>query len=141
MTNVRLGRPTGSPSRIEGREDNRPTIVVRLTDDPRSDGAARWSPNGQQIVFRSDRDGDNEVWIMNSDGSGKVQLTHNESFNDVFPSWSPSGQQIAFGTDRDDGAREIYVMNADGSGRRRLTNGKYFDGTQDWTQGNCKICR
>ena len=78
---------------------------------------------------------------MNSDGSGKVQLTHNESFNDVFPSWSPSGQQIAFGTDRDDGAREIYVMNADGSGRRRLTNGKYFDGTQDWTQGNCKICR
>jgi len=45
-----------------------------------------WSPDGSRIVFQGYRDGDFEIFMMNSDGSGIVQLTDNEDF-DGHPSW------------------------------------------------------
>jgi hypothetical protein len=47
-------------------------------------------------VFLSDRDGETNVWIVNSDGSSPVQLTHTETINVsyVSPEWSPDGRSI-----------------------------------------------
>jgi hypothetical protein len=73
-----------------------------------------------RIAFVSDRDGDNEIYVMNADGSGQTNLT-NDNANDWGPAWSPDGQRIAFTSDRD-GDNEIYVMNADGSEQTRLTD-------------------
>ena len=42
----------------------------------------------QKIAFASDRDGNNEIYVMNSDGSGQTKLTNN-SAADAFPSFGP----------------------------------------------------
>ena len=55
------------------------------------EGKADWSPDGSKIAFTSDRDGDFEIWVMNANGTGAVQLTHNSGYNDYNPAWSPDG--------------------------------------------------
>lgn len=67
------------PSPANGQNESQSTIV---------------QPTSGRIAFVSDRDGDKEIYVMNADGSGVVQLTHNEH-DDVHPSWSPDGLQLA----------------------------------------------
>ncbi|MEP5611764.1 MAG: biopolymer transporter TolR, partial [Cyclobacteriaceae bacterium] len=76
-----------------------------------------WSPDGKQIVFNSNRDGDDEIYVIRVDGSGLRQLTNNDD-DDYTPFWSPDGDFISFGSNRD-GNSEIYVMKADGSEQKR----------------------
>jgi len=90
-----------------------------------------WSPDGQQIVFRSNRDGDDEIYVMAADGSGQRNLT-NHPASDADPAWSPDGTRIAFVSDRD-GDGEIYVMDADGSNPTRLTNSQRRDTHPAWS--------
>jgi Tol biopolymer transport system component len=47
-----------------------------------------WSPDGSQLVFASRRDGNFEIYIMDSSGQGQKRLTQNE-LGDLSPSWSP----------------------------------------------------
>jgi Tol biopolymer transport system component len=62
----------------------------RLTNDPSIDANPAWSPDGTQIVFRSDRSPDGtELWKMNRDGSGVVQLTIGPYQGGVDPDWQP----------------------------------------------------
>ena len=72
-----------------------------------------------QIAFASDRDGNYEIYVMDTDGRNQRRLTENPA-HDLQPSWSPDGEHIAFVSDRD-GNQEIYVMDADGKNQRRLT--------------------
>ncbi len=50
--------------------------------------------NGK-IAFTSDRDGNQEIYVMNNDGTGQVRLTSNTDI-DSFPAFSPDGRKIAF---------------------------------------------
>ena len=88
--------------------------------------------DGTKIAFTSDRDGNNEIYVMNAqDGSNQTRLTDNPA-SDEFPSWSPDGVKIAFTSDRD-GNTEIYVMNAqDGSNQTRLTDNAASDALPEW---------
>jgi subtilisin family serine protease/Tol biopolymer transport system component len=95
---------------------------LRLTN-PTFDSRPRYSPNGSKIVFQSLRDGQSEIYVMNSDGSAQTRLTNN-SAADTAPAWSPDGTKILFTSLRDDGVTPaLYVMNADGSNQTRLTTG------------------
>lgn len=89
------------------------------------------SPNGQRVAFVSDRDGNQEIYVVNIDGSSLRRLTYT-SAPDKWPVWSPDGQRIAFDSERD-GNREIYVMHADGSGVFRVTNHWAEDGAPAWS--------
>ncbi|HAI09854.1 MAG TPA: hypothetical protein DCM17_11045, partial [Dehalococcoidia bacterium] len=92
---------------------------VNLTDVRTStDVHPAWSPDGAKIAFTSTRDGNSEIYVMNADGTGVVNLT-NHPETDFFPSWSADSKKLAFVSQRD-GNREIYVMNADGSKQTRL---------------------
>lgn len=84
-----------------------------------------------RIAFFSDPEGDDEIYIMNADGSGIVKVTDN-SANDRYPAWSPDGAKIAFESTRD-GNPEIYVMSADGSGQIRLTDAPGGDWYPAWS--------
>src|SRR5665647_290959 len=53
-----------------------------------------------RITFASSRDGNFEIYIMNADGSGQVNITNNPAF-DGTPSFSHDGKKIAFISDRD----------------------------------------
>jgi Tol biopolymer transport system component len=115
----------------DGSDVRRLTTVVAAED---------WmpvlSPDGTKIAFGSDRPlrERQAIYVMNVDGSGQVQLTHNE-FNSYRPTWSPDGQKIAFGGDD---TSDLYVIQADGSGQVRLTtSGK--DGHPAWSPDGQRI--
>jgi Tol biopolymer transport system component len=80
-----------------------------------------WSAKGNVIAFTSNRPGNQEIYVMDADGTGLRRLT-NATGSDANPAFSPKGDLIAFESNRD-GTPEIYVMKADGTGdAERLTN-------------------
>lgn len=103
--------------------------LVALTNGPRDDNSPTWSPNGNQIAFDSNPDG-NVIFVMNADGSDPKSLT--DYSEDSYPVWSPDGQKIAFVSQRD-GNAEVYVMNADGTGQTRLTDNAAWDADPTWS--------
>ena len=83
------------------------------------------------MVFESARDGNPEIYVMNTDGPNQTRLTNNTVLEEL-PAWSPDGTKIAFSSSRD-GNEEIYVMNADGSDQTRLTNNAATDYIPTWS--------
>lgn len=83
------------------------------------------SRDGTRIALTSNRDGNSELYIMNSDGTDVRRITNHPAI-DTSPTWSPTGNQIAFVSDRT-GAPQIYVIGVDGTGLRRLTYESYCD--------------
>jgi Tol biopolymer transport system component len=67
-----------------------------------------------RIAFMSDRDGNNEIYIMEKDGSGVENITNNDA-EDGFPGWSAKNRSIAFLTTRESALASIYKMNALGN--------------------------
>lgn len=88
--------------------------VTNLTNSPDSnDGYASFSPDGEHIVFVSDRSGNSDLYLMDADGSNVVQLTDNPA-EDGFPSWfpSPTKRLLTFMSDRN-GNMDIYLLDLD----------------------------
>ncbi len=90
-----------------------------------------------QIAFESYRDGNAEVYLMEADGSGLVNLTSNPAY-DGTPSWAPNGQQIAFTSERG-GSPDIHVMDWDGANATRLTDGRGFNVVPAWSPDGSQI--
>ena len=89
-----------------------------------------------KIVFESGRDGNLDIYSMNSDGTGQTRLTHHEA-RDFQAAWSPNGGQIAFTSERTNGL-SIFVMDADGANVRQLTEGP-FDVVPKWSPDGKRI--
>ena len=101
-------------SDIGGRQLN------QLTQNDRDDYGASWSPDGQHILFSSNRDnGNTEVYVMKSDGSEQVNLSKHGGF-DGDAQWSPDGQSVVFISDRE-GDLALYVMSKYGENIKRLS--------------------
>ena len=90
-----------------------------------------------RILFISLRDGNREVYVMDTDGANQTNLTNN-SAQDLPPTWSPDGTKIAFATDRNFNA-EIYVMDVDGSNPVNLTNHPAHEFDPAWSPDGSKI--
>jgi Tol biopolymer transport system component len=122
------------------------TLINVSNDAARIDDGAEWSPDGKRIAFAGNPcfiDGPGApqggpcIFTMNADGSGKTNLTPEETRPDCAstygvahrsdqPTWSPDGARIAFAGPLDTckfsaGVGSIWVMNADGSGKADLT--------------------
>jgi len=80
----------------------------------------RFSPDGRRIAFTSDRGGGDNIWIMNSDGSDKRQLTKEDFRLLNQATWSPDGRFIAakkhFTTGRSLGTGEVWLYHVSGGG-------------------------
>jgi len=90
---------------------------ILITADARDIGLA-WSPDGTQIAYMSDHDGNWEIYTVGVPFPDIGRLTINEA-NDGLPAWSPDGQHIAFVSDRD-GAWALCLMRPDGSDQTKV---------------------
>jgi TolB protein len=84
-----------------------------------------------KIAFESDRDGNEEIYVMNRDGTNQKRLTNNPGRDGSF-SWSPDGSKISFVSERD-GVIGIYVMDADGTGLDSLAHGTWIWRNTIWS--------
>jgi Tol biopolymer transport system component len=91
---------------------------TEVVNDTGSAGSPSWSPDGTQLLYNSDADGDYDVYLANSDGTGTpVNLTNNTYF-DCCAQFSPSGTQIVYQTAPFGGADyDIYTMDPDGGNK------------------------
>ncbi|HTQ11322.1 MAG TPA: dockerin type I domain-containing protein [Fimbriimonadaceae bacterium] len=101
------------------------------------DSEPAWSPDGTRIAFTSFRDGNFEIYVMNSDGSGQIRLT-NSPGTDSYPRWSPDGSKIVFMSDRT-GTTQIWEMNANGTGQTNLSANSVSDEYPDFSPDGGRI--
>lgn len=117
------------------------TNLINLTNHSADDYSPNWSPDGKQIAFTSDRDGNREIYVMKADGTNPINLT-NHPAEDKAADWAPNGQQIVFASNRDgDWERDpkdnwdVFVMDADGANPINLTNHPKWDSSPSWEPG------
>lgn len=79
-----------------------------------------WTPDGQ-IVYAARLKGNQDIYIMDQDGTNQRQLTADARDNN-WPTVSPDGRYIIFMSNRT-GSNHIWRMNIDGSNPKQLTNG------------------
>jgi len=100
------------------------SLFIAMTDNDANDIEPQVSPDGESILFASNRDGNWDIFVMGNYsiffGTHQKNLTNNPA-GDGFPSWSPDGKKIVFMSDRN-GFQSIYTMNADGSNQEEVVS-------------------
>ena len=93
------------PLRLEPR-----TIVPVAVEGSLSESPS-WSPDGEWIVYASNRDGTTDLWRKSLTTLEAQRLTNSE-YNEGDPAWSPDGEMIAYSSDQEGGG--LFVMRAVG---------------------------
>lgn len=97
------------------------------------------SPDGNQIVFSSTREGSADLWLLDIAGGDPdpKQLTFLPGLEE-FPSWSPDGSRIAF-LSTQEGEADVWIINADGSNSRPFVQGPGNEGWAVWSVDGSRL--
>ena len=93
--------------------------------------------DAQKLLVTSDHLGNDEIFLMNVDGSEMKNLTNGDA-EELAPAWSPDGKKIAFASNWS-GHFNIFVMDADGSNVEQLTTFKGGDKHPAWSPNGKQI--
>ncbi|MCZ6916265.1 MAG: amidohydrolase, partial [Gemmatimonadetes bacterium] len=98
--------------------------ATQLTSGMALDAQPRFSPDGSQIVFTSDRDGGQNIWIMSLDGQDTIQISKGKANRAESPEWAPDGKFIvaSMGDFRGSDLPVLHLYHVDGgSGVKLIT--------------------
>lgn len=101
-----------------------------------------WSPDGSKIAFDTDYgdpNGASAIWIMNSDGSSKQDISQHGTGEWREPRWSPTGQSILHVRYIGISTTELFIMDTAGNNPIRLTSNTYNDWDPAWSSDGSKI--
>jgi Tol biopolymer transport system component len=100
-------------------------VATRLTSGTSHDMQPRFSPDGRRIVFVSDRSGDDNLYLINADGTGLRPLTDGVESAYYSPTWSPDGREIIVTRNAAllPGPGQLWVYHVDGGRGLQLTSG------------------
>jgi len=87
--------------------------------------------NIKKIIFNSNRDGNENIYSINIDGTGLIRLTTSQG-NDMYPEVSPDGSKIAYTSDIG-GVWQIMVMDWGGQNKKQITRGNYRCAYPAWS--------
>ena len=90
-----------------------------------------WSPDGSRVAYAEGTGSDQELYVVDADGTDRVRLTSNR-LPDVFGGWSPDGSRVAY-AEGTGGSQELYVVDADGTDRVQLTSNRLPDMFGGWS--------
>jgi len=91
-------------------------VIINIRDANPS-----WSPDGKFITYSSSKGGSSNIWIMESDGSGKRKVTDKGG---EYPSFSADGRKIVFISYRDNEHGDIYTVDVNSGKEARITSDK-----------------
>ena len=94
--------------------------------------------NNGQILFFSNRDGNNEIYKMNPDGSNQQRLT-NSPEGEGSGKWSPDNRKILYNKSPNSTTNQIWVMNADGSNQTMISDATGYNVSYGWSSNGQKI--
>jgi Tol biopolymer transport system component/DNA-binding winged helix-turn-helix (wHTH) protein len=110
----------------------------RYIQSTRWDSNPNWSPDGERIVFASNRGGPHSIWVSRRDGRDAVQLA---DFGGAFidnPAWSPNGALIAF-DGSPEGKTAIFTVSPEGGTPRRISDGLGDNRNPTWSRDGAWI--
>ena len=111
---------------------NRPSAPAKFISSTRTQDVPQYSPDGKKIAFASDRSGNSQIWVCDSDASNPFQLTFMDASNTGTPRWSTDGRSIAFDSTAS-GELGIYTIGADGGSPRPLVVDSHFNGAASFS--------
>ena len=88
-------------------------------------------PDGSRVLFESDADGKLNIWVMDTDGNNRRQLTFTAA-QDFYARWSPDGESIAYASESE-GDLQIWLMDAEGRNARKLTSAGNTNYSPSWS--------
>ena len=103
-----------------------------LLPAPHDDYDAVWAPDGQSIVFTSDRNGSGDLFRVNADGSGLTELTSDAAYDDQ-AAFSPDGKQLVFVSTRGSGYADLWTLDIATKRAKALTSGPGGDYRPAWS--------
>lgn len=111
-----------------------------ISTPPDTNDNPTFSPDGSRIAWARMEGSKVNIWTMNTDGSGKQQLTFCPAGEqDWMPAWSPDGMSIAFVRVHDTLGRRVYKIKVDGTSETALTDVGSFDADPAWSPDGTKI--
>jgi Tol biopolymer transport system component len=78
-----------------------------------------------KIAWEAYVDGNSDIFVMNADGSGKVNLTNTPGVNEHYPQISPDGTKICYTVDAGEGraaVRSLWIMDVDGKNAHKIAD-------------------
>ena len=102
-------------------------------------GNAQTISKGQIAYARPSAVEDQDIYVMNPDGTYSANLTATPTVSEFDPAFSRDGTRLAFAGYQNAGPADVYVMSSTGADRRRLTSTSDFEGAPQFSPDGTKI--